>query len=363
MFGIFFTAIPMVFIGIGANLALQQDSKIHTFRPVQVTIDSSEVKTTRGSKGGSTYSPDVTYEYDVDGAHYTSSQTLVSSLSTSDYNWAEGIVNRYHQGQKAEAYFNPFNPGDAFLVKEHSFFPYFFILFPMIHLTIGQGAILAALGYFGVNRPIAIAQTDGWYQIQPDVSITNRRKFALLACLWWYGVGGFTLGHFFYVTENRADFAFVLGGSIYCALGLISLIPAIRWSLILHELADPIVRMPKAPLQHGELTDVEVTLKTNSELRIRDVQVGLLCQQAERQYSGGAASTLKRMIHEKWETISENKTFRSDQKFKVEAKVQVPENDPNPSVLGSYTNKWMIGVKVNIEKGTSYFGKFPIDVL
>ncbi|MFT3683665.1 MAG: DUF3592 domain-containing protein [Phycisphaerales bacterium] len=57
---------------------------------VQGTVNSSEIKTSRGRKGGTTYRPAVKYSYTVDGQAYGgSSVSLVSGFGDSGGGYAQ----------------------------------------------------------------------------------------------------------------------------------------------------------------------------------------------------------------------------------------------------------------------------------
>src|SRR5262245_34312475 len=141
LFGLFFIGLPMVLIGIGAGIAWRQSVKLTTYRPVEATVLSTRIDAHRGKS--TSYSPRVEYRYNVGGRQYVSS--VVTPISeSSGHSWAQGIINCYAPGGKTTAYCDPNDPAKAFLVHEYSFFPYMFMLFPMIHLSVGVVVIFGS---------------------------------------------------------------------------------------------------------------------------------------------------------------------------------------------------------------------------
>ena len=77
-------------------------------------IQSAEMKSHEGSKGGTTYSADVTYTYQVAGASYTGDKVSIGQMSSSS-EYAQGILNRYPVGKKVSVHYSPGDPSDAVL--------------------------------------------------------------------------------------------------------------------------------------------------------------------------------------------------------------------------------------------------------
>jgi hypothetical protein len=230
----------------------------------------------RGSRHGSTYSPAVTYEYDVDGTHYTSNNVLIEESSTSDYSRAQDIVNKYRAGQTCEAFYNPQNPQDAFLVRARTFIPYGMILFPMVLLTVGLAVVLEAFGFLGASDPANVREPDGWIRVCPNTSMASRRRGTLILSTWWYGVGALTLGHYFSVAGADTITAAYVAGAVYATLGLLVLVPAIRTSILLQEFFEPVVRIKSDPVKRGEIVPVEVLVQVKKEVRVKNVEIGII---------------------------------------------------------------------------------------
>ena len=92
---------------------------------------STDVKSVRGSKGGTSYAPVVRYRYTFGGQQYESERVLPINISASR-RWAEGMCGRFHSGQAVTAYANPSRPSSAYLVHELSLLPLAFVGFPLV---------------------------------------------------------------------------------------------------------------------------------------------------------------------------------------------------------------------------------------
>jgi len=68
----------------------------------------------RGSKGGTTYSADVSYDYSVWGSHYTGTKVAFGMMSSSAH-YAQSYLNHYPVGAKVPVHYSPNDPQAAVL--------------------------------------------------------------------------------------------------------------------------------------------------------------------------------------------------------------------------------------------------------
>lgn len=129
---IFFAA----FIGIGGWLEYVQYSRLATYRPVSAMVLTSTTTGHRGSKGGTTWSPAVSYRYTVNEHEFVGTQVTAIHESRSG-RWAFKIAARYRPGDATTAWYDPDRPDQAFLLHEASSLPLIFILAPF-----GIGALV-----------------------------------------------------------------------------------------------------------------------------------------------------------------------------------------------------------------------------
>jgi len=127
--------VVMAFLSIfglfGAGMMGVQIDRLLTWRPVPATVMATRIDVVRGSKGGTSYKPVVTYTYEDGARQYTSSVTTPLSVAAG-WNWAVGITARYPAGSHATAYVDPRDPARAYLVHELLWFPLVFLAIPVL---------------------------------------------------------------------------------------------------------------------------------------------------------------------------------------------------------------------------------------
>lgn len=105
-------------------------------------IVSSGVGSHSGSKGGTTYSVDITYRYKVRGRETQSDTYSIMSGSSSGRSSKEGVVARYPVGMQTVCYVNPEDPTDALLSRELT--PWLLIgLLPGTFLLVGVSGLVS----------------------------------------------------------------------------------------------------------------------------------------------------------------------------------------------------------------------------
>jgi len=133
-----------LFLGLGIHMIVKEQRRLTGFQPVEATVLSTRVEEHRDSDGGDTYEPVVVYRYRVEDREYTASRVTPLNQSRSG-RWAHGIIARYAVGHRYTAYFDPANPGDAFLLRTRSIIPWALVAIPTI------GVLFVVIG-FGSGR-------------------------------------------------------------------------------------------------------------------------------------------------------------------------------------------------------------------
>ncbi len=111
LFGIFFTYAII-------NSARRQNDAARRFRPVEAYVVASRVARSSSGSGASrttSYRPEITYRYTVDGREYTSRTYQFMGVGQGSQAAATGIVSRYPVGGKVTAYYDPRRPSVAIL--------------------------------------------------------------------------------------------------------------------------------------------------------------------------------------------------------------------------------------------------------
>lgn len=197
IFGMIFALFAGGFVGLGIHFAAEQHHQLRTFVATAGTVLSTKIETKPSSrKGGPTYRPVVAYRYEVAGCTYEQDQVTPSPLSSSR-DWARRTIARYHPGQPVEIFYDPTDPSKAYLQRRASFFPYFFILFPMVHVSVGLAMAL--------SRFMSLAMA------------------MLCIVVLWYTIGLTAIGHFLAQPDPERDLLSDITSGAYLACGLVPL--------------------------------------------------------------------------------------------------------------------------------------------
>jgi hypothetical protein len=116
--------------GSGWYLVHLQGALSRTTRPISATIEHAEVISKKDSHGHVTKQPLVLFSYTVGGVRYTTDRIMSLNRSHSE-GWAAEIAHRYHDGQTVTAYYNPLDPGSAFLERDVEWRAYVFLVVPL----------------------------------------------------------------------------------------------------------------------------------------------------------------------------------------------------------------------------------------
>jgi len=97
----------------GGRVLLRQHAS-ESFPHVEGVVSSSEITTTRGSKGHIFYHPYITYRYSVDGLAYRGYRYRYDG-HPNDEDSVNAIVEAHPRGSAIEVYYNPQDPNNAVL--------------------------------------------------------------------------------------------------------------------------------------------------------------------------------------------------------------------------------------------------------
>ncbi|HKV72960.1 MAG TPA: DUF3592 domain-containing protein [Gemmatimonadales bacterium] len=146
------TLVPILFVVLGLLVMGYGLRKLYEawgsvdWPAVSGTILSSGVETSAGDRGGTLYSANVQYTYQVGDRVLTANQvTIGGPLATSWRSPAEAIVERYRSGAACRVSYDPEDPTESCLEPGAKWF---------LYIAPALGAIFAGSG---------IAQLLGWY--------------------------------------------------------------------------------------------------------------------------------------------------------------------------------------------------------
>jgi uncharacterized protein (TIGR03435 family) len=174
-----FVVIGLVAVGIGI-WTLAKSIRSEHWPVTEGIIQSAEMKSHEGSKGGTTYSAEVTYGYQVAGTSYTGDKVSIGQMSSSS-EYARGILNRYPVGKKVSVHYLPGDPSDA-------------VLETGIHggtwicLGVGTAFTLFGIMFLQISRAAGRAQMPGAAQsssvtVQPDGSVLMDKPPVLMGVI------------------------------------------------------------------------------------------------------------------------------------------------------------------------------------
>ncbi len=203
IFGCLFCGVALLFTGIGVFQAARQQIVLGRVAEVQGMVTAKNIKTVRSSnsKGGSStsYRPVIDYTFDYKGATYTGNHYNFMADSGRQ-EWAKGALAQFAVGSTYPVFVDPSDPSSSFLVRDVSFGPYFFIVFPLIHFCVGGAIALRT----GLKWP-------------------KRRIWGFLAASWGV-VGGTAFSHYFAVASGPYGWMPIITASVYLLATVVLLI-------------------------------------------------------------------------------------------------------------------------------------------
>ncbi len=365
-----FGLLTLLFVGIGAGLygwqaveALDQHRRISTFRPVEATVHTVRVdmRETRTSKGGRsvTYAPIVHYEYEVDGRMHSNTQVLPKP-HTGSSEWASEIASRFVEGEPCEAYYDPANPEDAFLVKEYRFLFYGLALL---------GVAIACIPFviwssMPRTQPLLVPPaTDGWREAPVARTMRQRISASFLAAAAVNAGWVVTLGHYVWVAGPAETTLLYLSASAGLVAGLIPVWTMVRTLLLSRAIGEARVLLQPAPVLVGKRFQVRVEQDLRVDANVEEVVVELVCDQTAKRTSGGKTRTETSEIHRASVQVVPARLFGPGESITATAELQVPAQLDGtwlPSNSAYPRNAWRVEVDTKLSGAPDYRGRFPI---
>jgi hypothetical protein len=141
-----------VFLAVGATLLVKEQRRLALYRPIEATVLSTRIQE-HSDSDGSTYEPVVVYRYRVQDREYTASRVTPLKESRGG-GWARRVIAKYEVGATYTAFYDPENPGEAFLLRSRSVIPWAFVGIPLV------GLLLLIAGIRG-TRPVTASTRAG----------------------------------------------------------------------------------------------------------------------------------------------------------------------------------------------------------
>ncbi|MCP4152136.1 MAG: DUF3592 domain-containing protein [bacterium] len=365
LLSIFFIGFAAIFFVVGANKVLSQHMKITTYVQTEAEVLAARVEThvSRSSKGSTsrTYEPVIKYEYYVDNKRYACETVFPINLSAG-HSWAHGVVAKYKVGTKTNAYYDPVAPFDAFLIKQYLFYPYIFVLAPMILIAVGVAMLLGVMQGSSprkIKRPVRLR--GGKFQVMPFPSIVQRRQASLIVGSLMAIVGSFVLQYFNNATSYETE-AYVITG-IYAALTATILSLFLYFHLLLKNVKEARILTDFESFQIGGEIKAIVNQVFKKELLLEYVKFGLTASVTTKTKSGNKTSTSTDTYYEEWTDVLENQTFGPGHHLSFSTTVKIPDAmsaSTPPGTKGYPFYAWRLELKVSIVNSPDFRCKYPI---
>ena len=364
--GILFILFASIFIGVGGTMAWRQDYKIRHWKPVDAVIVSCDVKRheSTDSKGhrSVSYSPEIAFCYQA-GAHTLTVHGALPLSQSSSASWANGICNRFKTGQKVTGYVNPENPSEGFVLRQYSFFPYIFILFPMIFMAVGVFVAFGA-GARKTKPPTPVLRGE-WFDLKPSVRIAGKRLAAWLTTILWGGIGAVACGHYFVMAARPYETVSLVMSGIYLALTAVPVGLAIYYTLLARVVGDANVFTNRPVLAVGATVKVGVRQNVFTPVQVQEAAVGLKCEMTTRTRRGNKTSYSTETCFEDLKPVLQNHAARAGTALEYSTDLTVPPGSTpsSPPNQGAYPRyRWQIVLRTQLAGSPDYRADFPVVV-
>lgn len=337
--------------------AIRQHRINQTYIPMEATIDSSELRTSYGSKGRVYYTPDISYRYTVNGQNYSSEKVSAIYVSrTQDY--AQSLVDKFKPHQTYRAYRDPNDPSQSVLIKVYYFSPYRYMLLMAVVVAGGCMMTLQVRAY--LPRAPVRAQ-NGWFQLRPVFGPADRLKTAAISTTMWYTCGAITAFHYFsvYPHPNTASARTYFIG--FAAIGIIGIAFFIRYLILNKALNEPRIFIEKPEATLSEALHFTITQSAPQEREIKTLNVHVRCVRTVGQ--GKYKSRGK--VYEGTALELKNQKLLLGQKLDLKGELAFP---PDQAITGrDETQKntrydWELTFHCKITHAPAYDATFPIVV-
>jgi len=262
---------------------VDQDRRIKSFTAVEAHVLDSRISTHRGGKSTS-YSPTISYEYQVDGDWYRSSQVMAYDENGS-YSWADEIVSQFPKGLHVSAYLDPLNPKEAILIRRYSATPYFLAGLSTAMTSVGLLMLLGVIRSRRTEMQAVLLEPAGWQLLLPQKSVRRNLRDAFLTFIFSGLPGLLIVGHVAWVHPSISFFGWLplLAGLGVMTLEIMWLVRA--WNVSRH-ISDPRVQVNPAPMKLGEPLGVRAEFDAYSPVHMKSMQASIVCVEHYREKRG-----------------------------------------------------------------------------
>ncbi len=304
IFGILFSLISLAGMGVGFWILYNTEIRFLNSVPVETVVTDKRVEPLKDVSGQ--YIARATYRYHVDNDLYFGDKVLAYDFNTPVTDYVLSVIEPLTIGALTVAYYNRFDPKDAFLIKSIPYPPYLTILSSLILFIFGLYLLMTP----GINNLEPKRLSTGRYSfLSNDAFLTQIEKATLAQAIVFSVIGVFTFGNYFIhatkpngIMEISAVCVFLLLGSLLWKQALDTKRRAATFNCLQLELESDILDFDK-----------EYKAKINQKI-LQETQI-IACDFA---VIGHKSNVHGPVVSENWYRNSFNKTIAANKEFKHE---------------------------------------------
>lgn len=335
------------------------------------TVELSRVVSSKGSKGGRTYRPEILFRYEFGGKTYRSSQVRPFSVSSSGRDGKEEIVRRYPVGSSSVCFVNPQNPSEALLDRSWSWAMLLGLL-PLLFVAIGLALLVGGVKARRQSKAVssgsasALRQDAGIAKLADGASVTLKSAASpwakvlgsLFICLFWNGIVSVFVGVFIGgFKKGRPEWflgvfliPFVLIGLFLMGLFLMQLLALAN--------PRPTLRLSPGTLRAGGRFRVQWSF-TGAVARMHRLRISLVGRESAT-YRRGTNTTTDRSVFTKFPVLdtTDRGTMRSG-----EVELVLPPDSVATFDASNNKLQYVLAVEGEIARWPDVDDKFQMHVL
>jgi hypothetical protein len=367
--GCFFTFFMLFGLAMSAVFLwpLAQIYQANNWRQVPCTILESRVESHSGSKGGSTYSVEVKYEYFIDDVRHVGDRYKFMGGSSSGYDGKKAIVDKLAPGTQTNCYVNRRDPNDS--VIERGFTAdILFGFIPLIFALIGAGGLFGVFVYkqkfprpraitAGAGMPAGSPPRAGAAKLKTSSSRIGRLILSIVFAAFWNAIVSVFL--FSCISGWRSGsgdgcmtaflMPFVLVG-----IGLMVLVAYFFLGLFN---PSPTLKLNPAVVALGDSVEVEWETTGNVD-RVKSFKITLEGRE-EATYKRGTSTSTDKSVFLKLDIVD---SPRGKDLRRGKGKFQIPADSMHTFISKHNKIIWSLSVKGDIPMWPDINEEFPLEV-
>ncbi len=362
-----FTAVPLIFMGMGAKDVIEQQRLVASASPVPAVMRPSNLEVvSKYEKGKRTtvYRHLVAFEFTVSGQPWLS-ERVFPKRDVTDLETAQKIRADYPAGKTVAAWLVPSDPSASYLIREMEFTPYYYILGPMLYLSVGLGLIGSGV-YRGSRRalPPQLDKT-GWRMLRPIGTVVGRKKPWAMIGMAWYMVGVGVTAHYLTNAPRPWGIDALITLPAYFTVGIFSLVMWFRYARLSRHLADARVWVDTIDFPPGRNIRIRSEQMFLLPVPITSYKIGLLCEETSLAGDGKRKRKSTRLVYEDWSATKAFESAPSKEPIaaKLTAKPPIDQPASTSEIERGYPRyRWFIEVRAEIPGHRDYIARCPITV-